>query len=611
MRTDSTHLSAEAIQAARNHIQREYGKEYLPDSPRIYKTNVKNAQEAHEAIRPAGSTFELPESLRGQLTADQFRLYDLIWKRTVASQMSDARGKRKQLIVAVDDALFSVGGKTIDFPGYLRAYVEGADDPDAELADRETLLPDVQPGETLKIAGLEPKPHTTMASPRYSEAALTKVLTDKGIGRPSTYASIIETIQTRNYVFKKGGALVPTWVAFSVCQLMEEHLTDLINYDFTAQMEDQLDAISRGELEHLAYLKDFYFGAEGANTRTESTRTESASARAGGASPPVATPAATTMAGLKPLLENKTGEIDARAVNTFPITPPAEFADAEPLVVRVGKFGPYVQQGERTGTLPEDLPPDELSYERALEFLNAAKKTDESLGSDPQTGKPVYLKNGRFGPYIQLGEADDKEKKNASLLKDMLPESITLDTALQLLSLPRNLGKHPDTNIDVFAQNGKYGPYISCGTDTRSLPADLSPLAVNLGQALELLSQPKQARGRRGAASSTQAAIKTFEASPTTGNPIKLLSGRFGDYITDGTTNVTLPKGTTAEELTFDRALELLTDKAAKGTTPKRGKATKKAAKKTVKKAAKKAAKKTAKKATTKVAKTAKKTAKN
>jgi DNA topoisomerase-1 len=255
--------------------------------------------------------------------------------------------------------------------------------------------------------------------------------------------------------------------------------------------------------------------------------------------------------------------------------------------VRVGKFGPYVQQGEKTGTLPEDLPPDELSYEKALEFLNAVKKSDESLGDDPKTGKPVYLKNGRFGPYIQLGEADDKAKKNASLLKDMLPETITLDIALQLLSLPRNLGKHPDTSVDVFAQNGKYGPYISSGKDTRSLPADLSPLAINLDQALALLSQPKQQRGRRGAAAKTQDAIKTFDVSPTTGNPIKLLSGRFGDYITDGSTNVTLPKGTTAEELTFDRALELLTDKASKGPAPKRGKATKKTVKKATKKVTK------------------------
>jgi DNA topoisomerase-1 len=367
--------------------------------------------------------------------------------------MSDAKGKRKQLIVAVDDALFSVGGKTIDFPGYLRAYVEGADDPDAELADRETLLPDVQSGDSLKIAELEPKSHTTMPPGRYSEAALTKTLTDKGIGRPSTYASIIETIQTRQYVFKKGGALVPTWVAFSVCQLMEVHLADLINYDFTAQMEDQLDAISRGELEHLKYLKEFYFGEE---------------ERAGGASPPVAA----GMSGLKPLLNNKTEQIDARAVNTFPLKKPEHVVDDEPLVVRVGKFGPYVQQGERTGTLPEDLPPDELSYEKALEFLNTAKKNDEAMGEDPKTGKPVYLKNGRFGPYIQLGEPDDKEKKNASLLKNMLSEEITLEMALQLLSLPRNLGKNPDSDIDVFALNGKFGPYISCGKDTRSLPAD-------------------------------------------------------------------------------------------------------------------------------------------
>ena len=570
MRTDSTTLSGEAIQAARKHILREYGKDYLPDSPRIYSAKVKNAQEAHEAIRPVGSTFEIPEALRRQLSNDQFRLYDLIWKRTVASQMSDAKGKRKQLIVAVDDALFSVGGKTIDFPGYLRAYVEGADDPDAELADRETLLPDVQLGDPLKIAGLEPKSHTTMPPSRYSEAALTKTLTDKGIGRPSTYASIIETIQTRNYVFKKGGALVPTWVAFSVCQLMEEHLADLIDYDFTAQMEDQLDAISRGELEHIKYLEAFYFGAE----------------ERAGTSPPIG------MSGLKPLLDNKTEQIDARAVNTFPLEVPENITDAEPLVVRVGKFGPYVQQGERTGTLPEDLPPDELSYEKALEFLNTSKKNDESLGNDPNTGKPVFLKNGRFGPYIQLGEADDKAKRNASLLKNMVPETVTLDTALQLLSLPRHLGKNPDSDLDIFAQNGKFGPYISSGTETRSLPADLSPLTVSLEQALELLSQPKAQRGRRGAVAKTQEPLKALGESPVTGHPVNLLSGRFGDYLTDGTTNATLPKGTTAEELTLERALELLADKAAKGPAPKRTKTVKKAVKKAAKKVAKKKTKK-------------------
>ncbi|MCL2004638.1 MAG: type I DNA topoisomerase [Planctomycetaceae bacterium] len=567
MRTDSTSLSTEAITAARNHIKREYGKEYLPDSPRIYQTKVKNAQEAHEAIRPAGSEFELPESLRGQLSTDQHRLYDLIWKRTVASQMSDVRGKRKYLSVAVDDALFSVSGKTIDFPGYLRAYVEGSDDPDAELADREVLLPDVKQGDSLKIAELEPKSHTTSPPGRYSEASLTKILTDKGIGRPSTYASIIETIQTRNYVFKKGGALVPTWVAFSVCQLMVEHLGDLVDYDFTAQMEDQLDAISRGELQYLDYLKEFYFGESAEQGK-----------------------------GLKPLLDNKTEQIDARAVNTFPLSAPDEYAGDEPVVVRVGKFGPYVQQGEKTGSLPEDMPPDELDYAKAIEFLNTVKQADAPLGEDPATGKPVFLKIGRFGPYIQLGEMDDKTKRNASLLKDMLPEDMTLEIALRLLSLPRNLGKHPDTTLDVFAQNGKYGPYISCGKETRSLPADISPLEVSLEEAVELLLQPKPGRGRQSAAKS-QRAIKVFEDSPVTGKPIQLLPGRFGDYLTDGTTNATLPKDITADELTYDQAVVLLEAKAAKGPVVKK-KAVKKAAKKVVKKTTvKKAAKKAAKKA--------------
>jgi DNA topoisomerase-1 len=283
---------------------------------------------------------------------------------------------------------------------------------------------------------------------------------------------------------------------------------------------------------------------------------------------------------------------------------PAEFAGDEKIIVRVGKFGPYVQQGERTGTLPEDLPPDELTYEKALHFLNTAKKADESLGDDPVSGKPVYLKNGRFGPYIQLGELDDKAKKNASLLKDMSPETMTLDIALQLLSLPRNLGKHPDTNMDVFAQNGKYGPYISSGKDTRSLPADVSPLEIDLAQALHLLSQPKPQRGRRGAAAKTAEPLKAFGDSPITGNPIKLLSGRFGDYITDGETNVTLPKGMTAEDLTQDRALELLADKAAKGPAPKRKKAVKKATKTAAKKVVKKVVKKTvAKKAVKKTTK--------
>ncbi len=574
MRTDSTNLSDEAVRAARNHVLNEYGKEYLPDSPRIYRTKVKNAQEAHEAIRPAGSSFELPERLRAKLTHDQYRLYDLIWKRTVACQMSDARGKRKQIVVQFilengDDTQFSVSGKTIDFPGYLRAYVEGSDDPNADLADRETLLPDVRVGEIVQCFALEPKSHTTMPPPRYSEAALTKVLTDKGIGRPSTYASIIETILNRNYVFKKGGALVPTWVAFAVCRLMEEHLPELINYDFTAQMEDQLDAISRGELGYLNYLKDFYFGRDGADL----------------------------LPGLKKLLEHKTEEIDARQINSIPVGTPD---DGEPVVVRVGKFGPFLQQGERTGNLPEDLPPDELTLQRALELLAHAVRAEEPLGHDPETGKPIFIKSGRFGPYIQLGAADDEEKpRNASLLKGMTPETVDLETALKLLSLPRNLGTNPANGEDVMARDGKFGPYIVCGKETRSLPADISPIEIELDKALEILSQPKYGAGRRPSRASEP--LKAFEDSPVTGKQVRVLSGRFGNYVTDGETNATLSRDLIAEDLTFDEALQLLADRAARGPAKKR--VTKRAAKKAVKKTAKKAVKKTIKKATKKAAK--------
>ena len=560
MRTDSTNLSGEAINAARKHIATQYGNDYLPNSPRIYKTNVKNAQEAHEAIRPAGSTFDLPEQLRNRLTFEQYRLYDLIWKRTVASQMADARGIRKQVVVELDDALFSVSGKTIEFPGYLRAYVEGSDDPEAEIADREILLPNVKAGDPLECRNLEPKTHTTSPPPRYSEAALTKTLTDKGIGRPSTYASIIETILNRNYVFKKGGALVPTWVAFAVCKLLEQHLPDLVNYDFTAQMEDQLDAISRGELEHLQYLRDFYFGSE--------------------------------QPGLKKQLDHKVEEINARDVSTVELgTPP----NGELIVVRVGKFGPYLQQAERTGSLPEDMPPDELTIERALEILDKSEQGDQPLGICLETGKPIFVKSGRYGPYIQRGLTEDTEKpQNASLLKGMSPEQIDMETALKLLSLPRKLGVRPTDGAEVVAHNGRYGPYVQCGKDTRSLPDDVSPLDVELGKALELLSQPKFRTARGGTRKATEP-LKELGDSPITGKPVKLLAGRFGNYVTDGETNATLPRGMTVEELTFDRAVDLLAERAAKGPAKKR----------TVRKKA--APKKTTPKKTTERKKTAKK----
>ena len=580
MRTDSTTLSTEAINAARDLVRSQYGAEYLPDSPRIYQTKVKNAQEAHEAIRPAGSQFDLPNVLKSSLSYDAFRLYDLIWKRTVASQMADAHGRRLTITIQIDDALFEVSGRTIEFPGFLRAYVEGSDDPDAQLADREVILPQVVKGEVINCLHLEVKSHTTMPPNRFSEASLTRTLEEKGIGRPSTYASIIETILNRNYVFKKGTALVPTWTAFAVCQLLETHLPGLVDYAFTAQLEDQLDAISRGEMGHVGYLKNFYFGDE-----------EQAKSKAGAENP-----------GLKKTLENKIGEIDARDISQIEIGTPEGSGD--PIYLRVGRFGPFLQHGERKASVIDNLPPDELTVAAAIELLDKAEQGDTPLGMCPETEKPVFIKVGRFGPYVQRGTTDDEEKpQNASLLPGMAIDDIDLETALKLLSLPRIVGQS-ETGDEIVASNGRFGPYIKCEKETRSLPKDVSPLDVTEEQARELLAKPKFQRGGRTAA----APLKEFEESPVTGNPVKVLSGRFGNYITDGETNATVPKGVELDDLTFETALELLADRAAKGPS-KRKKAsrkkaaTKKAAKKSTKKAEKKAAKKTVKKAAKKAAK--------
>ena len=559
MRTDSTSLAKVAVDAARELVGEEYGQDYLPEEPRTYRSTVRNAQEAHEAIRPAGNPFRLPDSLKGELAPDQFKLFELIWKRTVASQMQNARGRRVTITVEGEGTVFQVSGKTIDFPGFLRAYVEGADDPNAELADKETLLPAVEEGQAVSLKEVEPKSHTTQPPSRFSEAALTRELEQRGIGRPSTYASIIETIQTRNYVFKKGNALVPTWNAFSMVRLMEEHFPSLVDYEFTANMEGLLDSISRQEAGNIEYLEEFYFGKE--------------------------TP------GLKGRLETKIKEVDPRAISTFPLGTPEEGEHLEVVNLRVGQYGPYVEQGERKASLPEDLPPDELTLESALELLKKAETGDEPLGICPDTHKPVFVKSGRFGPYVQLGLADDGEKpKNAGLLKGMNVEDITLEVALKLLSLPRQVGEHPDSKEVIEAFNGRYGPYIKCGSETRSLPDDVSPLDVQLEQALFLLSQPKR-RGR----SAPKEPIKTFESSPITEQPVRLLEGRYGPYVTDGETNASLPKGTETETVTFEQALQLLAERAAKGPSRKKKKAKKKATKK---KAAKKksAKKKTAKK---------------
>jgi DNA topoisomerase-1 len=543
MRTDSTNLAAVAIEDARRLVREQYGDKYLPAEPREYRSKVRNAQEAHEGIRPAGHPFELPEMLRSQLGADEFKLFELIWKRTIASQMADCQARRITIQIEGGGCVFQVSGKTIDFPGYLRAYVEGSDDPDAELADQEQVLPTVAVGELLKCVEMNAKGHTTHPPDRYSEAALTKALEERGIGRPSTYASIIDTILARNYVFKKGGALVPTWVAFSVVKLLEEHLANLIDYQFTAQMEDDLDAISRGEREQVEYLKAFYFG----NGKP----------------------------GLKPQLENKVEEIDARGISRILIgTPPGE----EPVYVRVGRYSPFVEQGERTASLIEDTPPDEVTLEVALKMLEQAGKAEEPLGTCPTTHKPVYLKVGRFGPYVQRGTPEDEEKpQNASLMKGMKPEDVDLATALKLLTLPRNLGDHPQLAQPVMAFNGRFGPYVKCGEETRSLPAAVSPLDVTLEQALELLAQPKT-RGRGGAA--RKEPLKVFDASPVTGNKVQLLDGRYGPYLTDGETNASLPKGESVEELNFAEALDLLAARAALGPPKKkRGARTAKTAK--------------------------------
>ena len=568
MRTDSTSLAKVAVDAARELVGEEYGKDYLPEEPRTYRSTVRNAQEAHEAIRPAGNPFRLPDSLKGELAPDQFKLFELIWKRTVASQMQNARGRRVTITVEGEGSVFQVSGKTIDFPGFLRAYVEGADDPNAELADKETLLPAVEEGQAVSLKEVEPKSHTTQPPSRFSEAALTRELEQRGIGRPSTYASIIETIQTRNYVFKKGNALVPTWNAFSMVRLMEEHFPSLVDYEFTANMEGLLDSISRQEAGNIEYLEEFYFGKE--------------------------TP------GLKGRLETKIKEVDPRAISTFPLGTPEEGEHLEVVNLRVGQYGPYLEQGERKASLPEDLPPDELTLESALELLKKAETGDEPLGICPDTHKPVFVKSGRFGPYVQLGLADEGEKpKNAGLLKGMSVEDITLEVALKLLSLPRLVGEHPDSKEVIEAFNGRYGPYIKCGSETRSLPDDVSPLDVQLEQSLFLLSQPKR-RGR----SAPKEPIKTFESSPITEQPIRLLEGRYGPYVTDGETNASLPKGTETETVTFEQALQLLAERAAKGPSRKKKKTKKKATKKkaTKKKATKKKAtkKKSAKKKATK-----------
>ena len=645
MRTDSVNLAQEAITSVRGLVTELYGAENLPAEPRFYKNKVKNAQEAHEAIRPS-TEFRRPEELKTQLEGDDLRLYDLIWKRTVACQMENERGFNTSLQISDGDAVFQASGKTIEFPGFRRAYVEGSDDPDAELADKEAVLPKVEEGNPMTCSELECKEHRTRPPARYTEASLVKELEEKGIGRPSTYASIIDKIIYRSYVFKKGNALVPSFTAFAVDALMVKKFSQLIDIQFTAQMEEDLDQISRGERESLPYLKDFYFG----NDESE---------------------------GLSDLVKQEIDPGEARALHW------GKDSKGRDIQVRVGRFGPYLQRGEdgdpeqAKANIPEETPPDELTLEKAEELLEMSSN-EEPLGYDPETGLPVYLKAGRFGPYVQLGEKPPRTKKDkkpreiislktatqlrtaarklgkraavqvrilktmaecgeeelimergqllkdskgnaqslkaliekgllqektepgqeeaekearkaeavfktSSLLDGMKAEDVTLEEALKLLSLPRLLGTDPgNEDNEVFAHHGRFGAYIKCGKETRSLKSGDDLFTITIERARELLREEKSGGGGWG---KKPKVLKELGANKEAGTEISLRAGRYGPYVTDGDINASVPKGMDAEKLTLEEAIELIRKRAEKAPAGKK-KAKKKAKKKPAKKAA-------------------------
>ncbi|MEW2221704.1 type I DNA topoisomerase [Streptomyces sp. NPDC006990] len=595
MRTDSTTLSDTAVSAARSQVTQLYGADYLPEKPRTYAGKVKNAQEAHEAIRPSGDRFRTPAETG--LTGDQFKLYELIWKRTVASQMKDAVGQSVTVKVggrSADgrDAEFSATGKVITFHGFLKAYVEGADDPNAELDDRERRLPQVAEGDPLRSEEMSVDGHATKPPARYTEATLVKELEEREIGRPSTYASIISTILDRRYVFKKGTALVPSFLSFAVVGLLEKHFGRLVDYDFTARMEDDLDRIAAGNAEAVPWLRRFYFGEGGEET--------GAAATAGNGD-------GDHLGGLKELVSDL-GAIDAKGVSSFPV--------GEGIMLRVGRYGPYVegpsqQEGEpgRRADVPDDLPPDELTVDYAKELL-AKPSGDFELGTDPETGRPIVARDGRYGPYVTevLPEGTPKTGKNAvkprtaSLFRSMSLDTITLQDALKLLSLPRVVGVDPESGNEITAQNGRYGPYLKKGTDSRSLESEEQIFGITLEQALEIYSKPKQ-RGRAAA----KPPLKELGTDPETERPVVVKDGRFGPYVTDGETNATLRRDDDVETITAERGFELLSEKRAKGPAKKKAPAKKTPAKKTA--AKKTAAKKTAAKKTAAKKAPAKKTA--
>ena len=568
MRTDSTTLSDTALTAARAQILEKYGQAYLFDAPRRYANKVKNAQEAHEAIRPAGDRFRTPEELQGELSGAEARLYELIWQRTVASQMTDARGESVQVRLAATtaptagdpgrEAVFAASGRTILFPGFLRAYVEGSDDPDAALDDQERILPELSEGDPVVTESLDEAGHETQPPPRFTEASLVKRLEEPGVGRPSTYASIISTVQDRGYVWKKGSALVPSFTAFAVITLLEQHFPELVDYAFTARMEDDLDGIASGSEEMEPWLTRFYFGVATPDGNGNGTGASAGSLDGEGG------------LALKRLVSDL-GDIDAREVNSIPL---GADADGVPIVARVGRYGPYLERGSgddsQRASIPDDTPPDELTVEHAIELLEAPSG-DRELGTHPETGETVYLKTGRFGPYVQEGLHDDEtgfKPRTASLFQSMDPATVTLDDVLPLLALPREIGVDPADGVVITAQNGRYGPYIKKGNDSRSLESEDQLLTLTLEQALQVLAQPKRRRGQGVA----KPPLKELGPDPDTERPIVVKDGRFGPYVTDGETNASLRKGDDVEELTMERALELLADRRARGPVKKKAK---------------------------------------
>jgi DNA topoisomerase-1 len=559
MRTDSTTLSETALAAARADIVERFGRDYLPDAPRVYAHKVKNAQEAHEAIRPANDRWKDPAQVRDELGGVEARVYELVWQRTIASQMTDATGETVSVRLGATttsgrDAEFATSGTVITHAGFRRVYVEGQDEPSGD--DEERRLPPLAVGDALRALELVPQGHETQPPARFTEASLVKRLEELGVGRPSTYASIISTIQDRGYVWRRGSALVPSFTAFAVVTLLEQHFPALVDYAFTARMEDDLDAIASGEREPVPWLTNFYFG--------------------------------NGEPGLRVMVSERLGDIDARAVNSLPIgTDP----DGVEIVARVGRYGPYLQRGDDTAGIPDDVAPDELTVERSVELLSAPRG-DRVLGDDPETGLPVLARSGRFGPYVQLGEIEEgsKEKpRTASLFQTMDPESVTIDEALRLLSLPRVVGADPADGEEITVQNGRYGPYVKKGKETRSLDTEEELFTVTLEDCLRKLAEPKRRRGQ-----TSTAPLRELGDDPNSGKPVVVREGRFGPYVTDGETNASLRKGDAVETVTVERAAELLQDRRDRGPAKKKRPSKKKAPAKKKTVAKKKAAAKKA-----------------